>query len=238
MTFSKFLLTLCLISFFATGCGSNSNSSVEQPSQNIEEGTNTGSNTNEETTPEKEGETTFLFSVNSNHRLLGGERRVFRYDIENEMLELSLPLPNLPLSDTSGSIPRYPNVTFEIDTVENALIVRFPLRNYLELTRNPTELPTGRPLPGISGGEPPSFGFSLEALGLDAFGYAAVDSFSIYVETNLNIPFTLSTPLRTEQGGAEVGRIHLLASTANFNSGVFLTINLPRELSAIIADAQ
>lgn len=244
MTFSKIILALSLVGFIGTGCTNNNYSSqsdkTTQENDTSKEETNNGSSTDEENKqPEQEGETSFTYGASSNSFLLGGLRQVFNYDLENERLELLLPLPaGIDMIGVEGSLPNNPEVSFGVDIDRSAIVVSFPLKNYLEITQNPSGMPNGRPLPGINGGEPPSFGFPLPLNDLNAYGYAAVDSISLYIELNLKNSFSFQVPITSDKDGSRVGKIYLLPAVNGYKAGVFITLSLPDELSVIIANAQ
>jgi len=238
MTFSKFILAFSLIGFLGTtGCSNNNYSSAEDGSEAPADGSNNGSSDDSQT--EKEGETSFTFSASTSHTQLGGKRQVFKYDLVNERLQLLIPIPaNLGMIGIEGSLPNRPDVTFELDTDENAIVINFPLKNYLEIVQNPTTLPNGRPLPGINGGEPPSFGFPIPFNNVNAYGYAAVDSISIFVELDMKFPLSFNVALTSDKDGSRVGKIYLLTAVNGYKGGIFLTLSLPDELSVLIANAQ
>jgi len=240
MTFSKFILALSLIGFLGTGC-SNNNYENSQTEKSTNEDTNKSSSNPEEEVkqPAEEGETTFTFSATSNHQLLGGKRRVFNYDLENERLELLVPIPDgLDMIEFEAELPNKPEIKIEMDSEENALVLSFPLKNYLDIVRNPSGLPNNRPLPGINGGEPPSFGFTLPFNDVNAYGYAAIDSISLYLELDMKVPFSFNFPLLSEQNNTRVGKFYVLQAVNGHKGGVFLTLSLPDELSVLIANAQ
>jgi len=248
MTLSKIILTLGLIGFFTSGCSNNNYSAQEAVSVEAPEGEgNEGSsadNKDEETEnseTENEGEITFTFSASSNHTLLGGKKQVFNYDAENELLEILIPLPEeLSAIGVEGSLPNNPNIKINLDVERSALVISTPLKNYLELVKNPSGLPNGRPLPGVNGGEPPSFGFPLPFNNVDAYGYAALDSVSVYIEFDWKLDFLKATvPIYSDQNKSKrVGQVYLLNAVNGYSAGVFLSLSLPDELSVLIANAQ
>jgi len=239
MTFSKLILAFSLIVFLGTGCSNNNYSETEKTnSESSENETNNGSSTNQENSQtEQEGETSFTYSASLNHNWLGGARRVFNYDSENERMELMLPLPEGIDIGVEATLPNHPEVIINVDLVRNALVLSFPLKNYLDVVRNPSGLPSGRPLPGINGGEPPSFGFPLSFKDLNAYGYAAVDSISFFVELNFNTFVSFRTPLMSNNG-QQVGMLYVLPEANGLKGGIFLSLSLPDELSVLIANAQ
>lgn len=245
MTFSKLILSLCLIGFLGTGCSNNNYEQQENGSSKTSEddGQNRASDNNDEKkeTEEKNGETSFTFSASSKHTMLGGARQVFNYDAENERLEVLIPLPEeLSTIGFEGTLPNHPQISFNLDVVRSAIVISMPLKNYLDLVKNPSGLPNGRPLPGINGGEPPSFGFPLPFNNVNAFGYAAVDSLSLYVEFDWFLSsLSLRVPIYSDQDkNQRVGQIYILSKVNEYSSGLFLTLSLPDELSVLIANAQ
>lgn len=239
MTFSKFILALSLIGLLNVGCGSNNNFSSNDGSS-VTDGRNDGSSTDGENnnSGNNEGKTSFTFSSSVQSNFFGNSQ-VFRYNSGNNSLEVAIPFPlAADLFEVSGTLPKYPNVNFRVDPVERAIVFSIPVENYLDIVRNPDSLPNGRPLPGINGGEPPSFGLPLGFLDLDAYAYAAVDSISLYIESSLDLPLTIRVPLTNDQTGEQIGSIHWLAPVNGHKGGVFLSLRLPKELSVIIANAQ
>lgn len=238
MTFSKFILAFSLIGFLGAGCSNNNYTASDDTKKESVDDTNNGSSKEEENSEtEQEGETSFTFAANLNHQFLGGKRQVFNYDSVNERLELLVPLPNGIDIGVEASLPNHPEVTINVDLIRNALVVSFPLKNYLDVVRNPTGLPSGRPLPGINGGEPPSFGFPLNVGKLNAYGYAAFDSISFFVELNFDTFISFRTALKSNSG-QQVGMLYVLPQTNDLKGGIFLTLSLPDELSVLIANAQ
>ncbi len=170
-----------------------------------------------------------------------GNNQIISYNNTTKSLEIKIPFPLISIiPETSGTLPQNPNIAFVTNPVEKTITLIIPLLNYIELTENPTTLPDGRPLPGVNGGEPPSFGFPLTFLSSSAYGYAAFDSFSIFVETDLlkNLPFDLNFPIKSEQNQSHIGSIYLLAPLNNYHGGVFLSFSLPHELSVLLANIQ
>jgi len=247
MTVSKIIIALSFIGFLASGCSNNNYSAQEgeivenaENKENSESGTEE-SEENENSETENEGEITFTFSASSNHTLLGGKRQVFNYDAENESLEILIPLPkDLTTVGIEGNLPNHPNVRIDLDIERSALVISTPLKDYLDLVKNPSGLPNGRPLPGVNGGEPPSFGFPLPFNDLDAYGYAALDSVSVYIEFDWKLDFLKATvPIYSDQNqNLRVGQVYLLNAVNGYSAGVFLSLSLPDELSVLIANAQ
>lgn len=242
MTFSKFILAFSLIGLLNVGCGSNNNFSSNDASST--DGTNRGSSDNSENSENnneegnREGKTSFTFSSSVQSNFFGNGQ-VFKYDSDSNKIEVAIPFPLAAvLFEVSGTLPKHPNVSFRVDPVARAIVFSIPVKNYLDIVRNPDSLPNGRPLPGVNGGEPPSFGLPLGFLDLDAYAYAAVDSISLYIESSLDLPLTIKVPLTSDQTDKQVGAVHWLAPVNGYKGGVFLTLRLPKELSVIIANAQ
>jgi len=241
MTFSKIILALSLIGFLGTGCSNNNNYKSDEAENILNQesliGEENNSNVNEDETTEPK----YNFSASADHTILGGARQVFNYDAENERLEVLIPLPEeLSTIGFEGVLPNHPDISFGLDSVRSTIVISMPLKNYLNLVQEPSGLPNGRPLPGINGGEPPSFGFPLPLNNVNAFGYAAVDSLSIYIEFDWALSFlSLRVPIYSEQDQSQrLGQIYLLSKVNNYSSGLFLTLSLPDELSVLIANAQ
>jgi len=238
MTFSKLLLTLSLIGLLNVGCGGvGSSSPTSNPTQR-EDGVNNGSNTEDNNEGNREGKVVFNFSASVESNLFGSGQ-VFNYDSVNDRLEIGIPFPLAArLFEVSGTLPNYPSVTFRVDPIARAIVFSIPTKDYLDITRNPDSLPNNRPLPGVNGGEPPSFGLPLGFLGLDAYAYAAVDSISMYIEADLDLPLSIRVPLTSDQTGKQVGSVEWLPPINGHKGGVFLSLRLPKALSVIIANAQ
>ncbi len=231
----KKLVTLFTLIITLTGCGNGFTPADFSSSDN---GSNTGSNTNNPPSEEPgDGEDPLdpdvAFSATLGNNSIFGSAEVLRYNSITNALEILMPL-NLGGIELGieGSLPKFPNVSFVTSTLDNTIVLSIPLNKYLDLSNNVSELPGGRPLPGIPGGEPPSFGFPISRSGSNAYAYLAADYIALYAETNIRLPLTFKFPIKSK--GQTVGYIHLLSPTANHKGGVFFSIQLPRELTALI----
>ncbi len=165
--------------------------------------------------------------------------QIINYNNTTQSLEITIRFPlGASLPGISGTIRQNSNITFETDPIEGTITLTIPILDYIELVESPTTLPNGRPLPDINGGEPPSFSFPLKFLGLNAYGYAAFDSFSIFVEIGLKLPLNLTVPIRSEQNNSHIGNIHWLAPINEHSGGVFISLRLPQKLSVLLANVQ
>lgn len=178
--------------------------------------------------------------ISDNTGFFGSKGIVF-YDNNDEALKVNIPFPFtfvLP-AHMKGNLPNAPHISYEMSPSKGAIILSIPVEHYIELTQKPTRLPNGRKLPGISGGEPPSLGFPIPGLGHNAYVFAHIESLSLFMETNFKLPisFDLQFPIRGE-GGSHLGSLYWLRSQNNgtVKGGLFLSLSLPRELSARIAD--
>ncbi len=232
MNFKKSLATTLLALIF-TGCGgsgSNQSSSIEGNQENSQTG-------------QMGEESQFInfsasYNMNENSPFFG-KGQLINYNNETKSIEVSAPFPLASLMPkTSGSLPNHPEITYETDPEANTITLIIPTENYIDLVENPNTLPDGRPLPDVNGGEPPSFGFPLNFLKSNAYGYAAFDSFSIFIESSLKLPINLELPIKSDQDGRQIGKLHWLKPENGHSGGVFLSVRLPKELSVILANAQ
>ncbi|MGH1468439.1 MAG: hypothetical protein ACRBBP_06130 [Bdellovibrionales bacterium] len=236
MKATKLILILSTTLLFLTGCGSNDSSSSGSIADNgnTEHSQGNGS----ETTPPVNENITFSAAINDPSGIFG-DGQVINYNNATKSLEITVPFPLAALlPNASGTLPKHPNIAFETDSLEKTLTLSVPIRNYVELVESPTTLPNGRPLPGVNGGEPPSFGFPLGFLGLGAYGYAAFDSLSIFIESSFKLPINFEVPIKSEQDGSHIGKVHWLAPLSGQSGGVFISFRLPKELSVILANSQ
>lgn len=233
MNISKTILTI-LATLLFTGCGgTNSAETASNTSENQND-----SQTGQQTPGEIDQNISFSASFNDPSGILGAGRLI-HYNNVTKSIELTAPFPLAAIMpETSGTLPNHPDISFSTDPVLNTITLSIPISSYIDLVESPTTLPNGRPLPDVNGGEPPSFGFPLNFLSANAYGYAAFDSFSIFVESGLRLPINLAIPIRSEQSNVQIGKIHWLAPTNGEKGGVFISVRLPKELSVILANAQ
>jgi hypothetical protein len=185
--------------------------------------------------PDQDEDFAFSASFNDKTGILGSGDLIV-YNRIDQTIEVSVPFPlAILLPEISGIIPEYPHISFETDRERNSIVLSIPIQHYVALVERPSSLPNGRPLPGVNGGEPPSFGFPLQVSGRDAYGYAAFDSFSIFVESGGSFPLQFGFPIKSNQTGAHLGQIYWVPKLGSHSAGVYLSVQLPKALSVILA---
>ncbi len=238
MKATKLILILSTTLLFFTGCGGSSSSSGSGKITEDSKQEHAQSGDDSAQTPPANENITFSAAINDPSGIFGSGQ-VINYNNSTGSLEVTVPFPLAALiPNASGTLPNNPDISFVTDSLEKTITLSVPVRNYVELVENPTTLPNGRPLPGVNGGEPPSFGFPLGFLDLDAYGYAAFDSFSVFIESSFKLPINFEVPIKSEQDGSHIGKVHWLAPLNGQSGGVFISLRLPKELSVILANAQ
>lgn len=169
---------------------------------------------------------------------LGQEKEVISFDIETSIIKVSVPFPILSPLIVSGSVPNHPDVVFYTDRESESLVFEIPLDKYLNLANDPNTLPDGRPLPGVTGGEPPRFGFKIPNSNLEAYAYVGNEYIAVFVESGLKLPFKMVANIKNAEENAIVGLLGWLPAEKGYRGGVFTSIKFPRELILLIANSQ
>lgn len=179
------------------------------------------------------------FSAKMQSSLLFGESKtITKFRNEDKVLEVHLPFPLSSLGvSLSGTLPQNPNVSFYTSQDLSSLVLEIPIAAYVNLLQNPNQLPGGRPLPGVSGGEPPVLALELAQLSnKKVYGYMGVDYLAFFLESGANLPINFQTNIATET--EIVGTAGWLAPRGSYKGGVFVSLRLPRELAVLIANSQ
>lgn len=230
------LLLVFFISLAFMGCGNEFVPASISESGSANNGSSDDSSGSKEPTPvprPNPGEDLVFSAQMSSNGIFGSSIEILRYNEQTNSLEIVLPFNFGGIEfEMDKALKKYPDVTIKTSSLDNTLVISLPLKSYLNISRNSTTLPNGRDLPGIPGGEPPSFGFPISRNGSNAYAYLAADYLAIYAETNVKLPLTLRFPIKSN--GQIVGYIHLLAPTTQHKGGVFFSVQLPRELTALI----
>lgn len=239
MSAIKFITTLSAALLLFTGCGDGFSSDQSTANGSTNEGTQEQAGTTPDIIDETPVNDEFTFSAGiKDSSGFFGSGRIINYNKDSKSLEVTIPFPLAALlPDSSGVLPKNPNISFTTSSSEKTITLSVPISQYVDLVENPTSLPNGRSLPGVNGGEAPSFGFPLGFLDLDAYGYAAFDSFSIFIESSFKLPINFAIPIKSEQDGSNLGKIRWLAPLSGQSGGVFISLRLPKELSVILANA-
>lgn len=160
--------------------------------------------------------------VDGPHVVLGNSEVLITMVFENVQLDGGL----------RYSIPKYPNSYVEIspDLQSSGTLMAFSIAlddifdmNLNQL--NPTTLPGGRPIPGVTSGRLPAVAFSLEQFhGVTV--YLGPEVFGIFVPVNMGIQQAIVTA-RFYTDGARTGNISIVGSDTNGNnSGLLLMLDL------------
>jgi len=169
---------------------------------------------------------------------LGKQKEIINFDSKTSIIKVSIPFPVLSILSVSGTVPNHPEVAFYTDMNTDSLVLEIPINKYLDITNSPNTLPGGRPLPGVTGGEPPKLGFPIPNTNLDAYAYIGSDYIAVFVESGLKLPFKMIGNIKNTEGNEIVGLLGWLPSEKGFRSGVFTSFRLPRELVVLIANSQ
>lgn len=233
---------LLVFGLFVSGCdnGYSSITALDQNSSGDNGNISGGDNTDPVTPvdpdpvdPDPLPDTNVNFSAGIQSTIFGN-LEIIRYNQETESIEVVIPFPLGGLGfEISGAVPNFPRVQFYTSIEDNALVLSLPIREFIPLSNNVSTLPNGRPLPGIPGGEPPSFSFDLGGNNSNCRGYIAPDYIGFFVEINFDPFFDIRVPIRGGNGQT-VGYVHLLRPQGGNKGGVFLSVQLPREITALI----
>lgn len=240
MTHKIIISTLCL--FLMTACGAPSSQSLSQGS-NSDAGQNQQSSTpvNEEPTqPKAPTGPNGSFSASAGSLITHGSGfQIFKFNKDTNSIELSIPFPKIGGLHIAGQLPNHPDIKFF--TEGSSLTISIPIKTYIEITKDPQNLPNGRPIFGVAGGEPPSLGFPLPTRGLNAYAYFAFDYIGVFIESNIkyNFPITkLSTNIKSDQDGSTIGHLAWYGPQNGQKAGTFVSIRLPRELSVYLSSLE
>lgn len=168
----------------------------------------------------------------------GQEKEIISFDIKTSIIKLSVPFPVLSVLSVSGTVPDHPEIIFYTDSETESLVLEIPVDKYLEITESPNTLPDGRPLPGVTGGEPPRLGFPIPNTNLEAYAYVGNDYIAVFVESGLKLPFKMIGNIKNSEGNSIIGRLGWLPAENGYRGGVFTSLKLPRELIVLIANSQ
>lgn len=233
MSATRIIIILSTTLLLFTGCGSNSsssNSSTGGSSAGAGQSGNIGG------TPIHQP---IIFNAGIDSSSFFNAGNIVNYNNSDNTLEFTVPFPLAALlPDSSGTLPNHPDIAFRTDASDKTLTISVPVSKYIDLVKNPTTLPDGRPLPGITGGEPPSFGFPVSFSGKKAYAYVAFDSFSIFIESGSNLPINFEVPIKSRQDESTIGSVYWLPPLNSFSGGVFVSLRLPKALSVFLANAQ
>ena len=166
------------------------------------------------------------------------ERQILEFDMQSQILKVSVPFPTLGVLEISGEVPNNPEIIFYTDQINQSLTFEIPLAQYLNLLESNTSLPDGRPIPGVPGGELPLLGLQLPNTSLDTTVYLGKDYLAFFIESDFNLPLNLTGNILNGDGSAIVGLLGWVAAKDGYKGGAFISLRLPRELVAYIGSLQ
>jgi hypothetical protein len=166
------------------------------------------------------------------------ERQILSFDMQTQILKVSVPFPTLGILQVSGEVPNYPEIIFYTDMNNQSLVFEIPLAEYLNLLQSNTTLPDGRPIPGVPGGELPLLGLQLPNTSLNTTVYLGKDYLAFFMESDFNLPLNLTGNILNSDGSAIVGLLGWVAAKDGYKGGAFVSLRLPRELVAYIGSLQ
>ncbi|MDR3606050.1 MAG: hypothetical protein P4M08_01570 [Oligoflexia bacterium] len=140
----------------------------------------------------------------------------------------TLPIPSMPNSSIEVAPEVNGGLLFQasIDTQDV-----LALANANEL--NPTELPGGRPLPGVAGGDLPGFAVQIPALD-NVTLYVSTSIFGVFVPIKFGLNQVIGTFNYFDKSGKLIGDISVVGEDANKqNSGALLLLDIGNVASSM-----
>lgn len=180
----------------------------------------------------------------ANLLLLGTYTQSFDIDPVTGMLSVKIDLPgNIFGGSISYPIQEIPgaSVAIQLDPVSGKwqLAFNIPLSALVKGVGpvGPKTLPNGDTLPGVPGGEPPKLGVHVTRGKVDMYIYGSVKYFALFVPTptlNKYLLLDLNFPIKNKAKTKIVGYFATVSPKRGFDSGLYLSVVFPPELSALL----
>ncbi len=238
----KKLIYLIALTLVLTACGGQ-NSIVMQSSLNSTNETPSASDDNNDSTPTNSPTLSdeYEYSAVSEPLAVFGmnqERNIFDFEAETELLKISIPFPTLGILQVEGTVPDQENIRYYTNLENQSLTLEISLSEYIRILKTNETLPDGRPIPGVPGGELPLHSFQLPNTSLNMTLYFGKDYFAAFIESDFNLPFNLTKNILSSDRRSIVGVLGWVAAKDSYKGGSFISLRLPRELIAYIANSQ
>jgi hypothetical protein len=146
-----------------------------------------------------------------------------------------LPIPNLPNSYLEVG-PDLQTNGYMINLGISAADLKTLIANNATVL-DPTTLPGGRPLPGVSAGQLPGFGVQVPQLDNVAF-YVGSTVFGVFIPVSLPWQSVIGTYRFYDGTGTQIGNLSAVGTdTTGKNSGILLLIDLNGTVGQIVSTA-
>lgn len=239
MKLSVHLRTLIavLVSGLLSAC-SQGGFSAAAPSANL------NSEQNAPSSPSQPPQSPELEKVSFKGRVSGGifdKALMIDLDKKKGLLILNIPLSGLKgLEVLNAEISQAKGVRFELTQNSDGLSVlsfKVPIK-YITKGVNflpPERLPNGDLLPQMPSGELPSLAVAITRNSESrAHLYFGVEALGVFIETKFDPYIKMTLPVKNEAGTKTIGYFSLVPEKAGHRGGLFLSAQLPRELSRLL----